>query len=403
MLKVLEGLPQCVVVHALGAARSRTWLPQPAHPRPPADTLPLEELTRRRDAAAAAVAAASAGAAAPATAQQLADAVRRFKPGASEQELSDWVGTYLVAGYTLAQVERDAAEEAELRAKREAFSAAVCARGYVVEAIEAKGNCMFGAVAHQVYGDEQLHGVVRAGAVAFLRALHARDEASAVALDPDIRRKGGVDAYLAEMARDRTWGDCAVLRACADLYGREVLVLVCGFGEGVMPSIDFPGPLSLGATPALVLSNYTGATHFDSCVDAHTLAHRLPPETAGEVEAAALARLEGEGGGGGGGGGGGSSSVDSQKDTPGSPHGILSSGGTVGEHVRGGLIASLSQGGGGGEGREPLPPLVLEGGGAASGGPEGTALVLPHAAAAAVEGGQAAEAAAAAGVTLPTL
>ena len=313
-------------------------------------TLPAAEAARRRDAATAAARGGPAGGGGAASREELAAIVRRIKPAAGEDEVEAHVATYLADRCTLVQVEAVLAAAAELSAKRAAFTGVLAARGFTVVPVEPFGNCLFGAVAHQVYGDEHLHGVVRAAAVAFMRALFERDGgagAVACALKRDLAPlRGGVGAYLEEMERDKVWGDASMLRACADLYGREVCVWVSDGEGGAMPYPSVGGPPSPGgAVPALVLANYAGNAHFDSCEDATTLAHRLPPETAGEVEAAALERLragDGDGAAGGGGGGGGSQRR--------SPHGLLSSGASVEEHVRDGLLAAMLLRGASGEG-----------------------------------------------------
>jgi len=287
-------------------------------------------------------------------------AVRRADPALPDDEVREWCNTQEALGLSLADVERELAAEgralAERRAERAAFAAAVEAHNYKITPIQPFGNCLFGAVAHQVYGDEGLHAVVRAGCVDFLAALHARDAAAdaALAAEPEVRHEGGIDAYLAAMRRDKVWGDGICLRALADVYGRSVLVFCKDWASGgAMPFPEFPGPLPPGA-PALVLANYSGRCHFDSAVDANTLAHRLPAAAAGEAERAAVARLAApppaparapEGGAEGAAAGAAAEASPLRSE---SRHGLLASGAPVIAHVRSALLRALSGGESGG-------------------------------------------------------
>jgi hypothetical protein len=202
-------------------------------------------------------------------------------PGMPAEEVLEWCDTFFSIGVSLAAVPEHLADTARRFRERAQFDQGLVALGFQVHAIEGRGDCLFGAVAHQVYGVEALHPLVRAVCVAFLRALHAHDAA------PDA----GLESYLCTMAKPRTWGDEVCAKALSDIYGRPLRVWIAGFAAPrVHP--DFPGAQGEGqAAPLLELANYSGVTHFDSLVTAGTLAHRLDPQRAGEVEALAVQRL----------------------------------------------------------------------------------------------------------------
>ncbi|KAJ1422193.1 hypothetical protein B484DRAFT_308075, partial [Ochromonadaceae sp. CCMP2298] len=67
--------------------------------------------------------------------------------------------------------------------------------------VSGDGNCLFRAVAHQVYGDEELHGMVRAKCVDYM-------ECAAAFFSQFV--EGGADMfphYLAAKRTDGCWGD----------------------------------------------------------------------------------------------------------------------------------------------------------------------------------------------------
>ena len=119
-------------------------------------TLPADEQAHRKAAAEAAQRGAG-----PASAEEILAALRKCKPDDSEAELSESLLTYLAIGATKEQMENEVAAMEAMRAQRTAFAAALRGAGYDEIQIEGKGNCLFGAIAHQVYGNEHLHAVVR--------------------------------------------------------------------------------------------------------------------------------------------------------------------------------------------------------------------------------------------------
>jgi hypothetical protein len=67
------------------------------------------------------------------------------------------------------------------------------------------GNCLFRAIAHQLFGDENLHTIVRTSIVLFLR------------LNSDIFKQSiscGWEAYLEKMSKPSEWGGKATLLLC---------------------------------------------------------------------------------------------------------------------------------------------------------------------------------------------
>lgn len=79
--------------------------------------------------------------------------------------------------------------------------------------VRADGNCQFRALADQLYASEEHHAAVREQVIAQLR--QASDRYCGFV-------PGRFDDYVAEMARDCTWGDHVTLQAAADALGVRI-------------------------------------------------------------------------------------------------------------------------------------------------------------------------------------
>ena len=80
------------------------------------------------------------------------------------------------------------------------------------------GNCQFRALSHQLFGDQSFHKEVRAEVVAWMKT-HAASFAPFVGGRSDFYR------YVADMGKNRCWGDELTLRAACDAF-RCVLFIV---------------------------------------------------------------------------------------------------------------------------------------------------------------------------------
>ena len=78
--------------------------------------------------------------------------------------------------------------------------------------MEGDGNCQFRSIADQLFGSQQHHALVRALAMAHMRA-------AADFFGMYFETQGEFEAYLSDMARSRTWGDELTLRACVEAFG----------------------------------------------------------------------------------------------------------------------------------------------------------------------------------------
>ena len=80
------------------------------------------------------------------------------------------------------------------------------------------GNCQFRALAHELFGNQEHHGFVRAEIVSFLRK--HEDEYSILFVDDDAWQQ-----FLGAMATPGTWGEEITLRAAVEAFGIRIHVL----------------------------------------------------------------------------------------------------------------------------------------------------------------------------------
>ena len=207
------------------------------------------------------------------------------------------------------------------------FVAALEAQNLRVAPMGGDGNCLFRSVAHQVYGDEELHPVCRAAAASYMEAeAHFFSEfvvdsdgglgaaagtggsgggsrmlaAASDATTPAVAAagassssasatlgsgSGGFAAYLSEIRRDGVWGDDPEVQALSEIYGRPTEVWAYDSLRGAKLIRVFGGPAVTASSPGAAASatasvssssdpsprppirlSYFGGGHYDSVV-----------------------------------------------------------------------------------------------------------------------------------------
>ena len=166
----------------------------------------------------------------------------------------------------------------------QAFSASLIALGWEEVPIDADGNCLFRAVSHILYGDQQHHTLIRRAAVKFM-AKHTKQ----CRVTKEVLKQfgGSLHLYLTTLAKDREWGDDSCLRALSLMYQRHAICYIGGGPSGAAQEHpEFQADNHLGLD-LLVLANRSGVSHFNACEDASTRAARLV-SAPGVVESAWL-------------------------------------------------------------------------------------------------------------------
>mmetsp|Transcript_18605 Transcript_18605/g.34471 ORF Transcript_18605/g.34471 Transcript_18605/m.34471 type:complete len:560 (-) Transcript_18605:113-1792(-) len=135
-------------------------------------------------------------------------------------------------------------------------------KGLTVVPVSPDGNCLFRAVAFQVYGDPERHDVVRSDCIDYLEKNRDRFE--------PLLEAGEFDAYLATKRTLGVWGDDPEVRAMEELYDRPIEVyLVSGDGSCIEPlKLHFEGDLPEAAlTDVLPIRlSFHGDNHYNSVI-----------------------------------------------------------------------------------------------------------------------------------------
>jgi hypothetical protein len=88
--------------------------------------------------------------------------------------------------------------------------------GLQIDVQKGDGNCQFRSLAKQLFGDPEMHPIVRKKATQYISRYRARFEPY---LGPDFKR------YLSDMSRIGTWGDELTLRASSEAFHCMITVI----------------------------------------------------------------------------------------------------------------------------------------------------------------------------------
>jgi len=131
-------------------------------------------------------------------------------------------------------------------------------RDLTVIPVEPDGNCLFRAVAHQVYGKQDMHEMVRSDCCDYMEA---HKERFAPLLENNF------DKYLKHKRELKVWGDDPELRAMEELYDRPLEVYAArGDGTSTDPLVlHFKGDLPDEEISPIRLS-FHGDNHYNSVI-----------------------------------------------------------------------------------------------------------------------------------------
>jgi len=142
--------------------------------------------------------------------------------------------------------------------------------GWYIVPMRNDGNCLFRSVAHQVYGDPELHALVRAKCVEYIACERAffKDFIS-----------DRFEDYIERMKRDGEWGDHVEIQAMSELYNRPIVI----YAYSLTPLKTYQGGHGASADRPIRLS-YHMSSHYNSIYDPATHHEWILKCTPGEVE-----------------------------------------------------------------------------------------------------------------------
>ena len=162
--------------------------------------------------------------------------------------------------------------------------------GLTVVPVSGDGNCLFRSVAHQLYGDDSLHGLVREKCMDYMEA---RAPFFSLFVEGGL---ANFHQYLHMKRQLSCWGDDPEIQALCEIYGRRAHIWAFDPVLGARNLRTFHEHPAASARylhgtvmPTMSLSFYGGG-HYDSIVGSHSAAYliRHPP---GVVENEAIQRV----------------------------------------------------------------------------------------------------------------
>ena len=153
---------------------------------------------------------------------------------------------------------------------------------FEIQKIPDDGNCLFGSFAHQVYGDFNLHELLREKCCDYMELNSERFKLFIVE-DEYVN----FAHYLNTMRTLRTWGGNIEITALSELYQRRVEI----YAQETTPRTTFSDSVNYNNDfPPIRLSFHNG-NHYDSVVSENLNDTTLSSQQAGEFENAVLASL----------------------------------------------------------------------------------------------------------------
>ncbi|XP_066995460.1 OTU domain-containing protein 5-A [Anabrus simplex] len=142
--------------------------------------------------------------------------------------------------------------EAEWDERDRWFEKTIRRKGFIIKKMEEDGACLFRAVADQVYGDQDMHTVVRNHCMDYIAA---NSDYFSHYVTEDF------DHYVNRKRRDYVHGNHIEMQAMSEMYNRSVEV----FCYGVEPINIFHGKHKTDNEP--IRLSYQRGSHYNSIVD----------------------------------------------------------------------------------------------------------------------------------------
>ncbi|XP_010557427.1 PREDICTED: OTU domain-containing protein 5-like isoform X2 [Tarenaya hassleriana] len=130
------------------------------------------------------------------------------------------------------------------------------AKGLEVRRMAQDGNCLFRAVADQVYGDSEAYDLIRQMCMDYME--RERDHFSQFITE-------GFTTYLKRKRRDKVYGNNVEIQALAEMYNRPIHI----YSYSTEPINIFQGNYNTDMPP--IRLSYHNGNHYNSLVDPHRL------------------------------------------------------------------------------------------------------------------------------------
>ena len=154
---------------------------------------------------------------------------------------------------------------------------------FEIKKVADDGNCIFSAFAHQVYGDDSLHAIMREKCCDYME-LHSDKFNEFIDTEDHYR---DFSHYLETMRTLRTWGGNLEITALSELYQRRVEV----YAQQTTPRITLSESVNYNNELPPIRVTFKNGNHYNSVVAEDHNYTTLNSQQAGDFEDAVLASL----------------------------------------------------------------------------------------------------------------
>ena len=163
--------------------------------------------------------------------------------------------------------------------EEERFARLLAETGRRIYKVGGDGNCLFRAVAHQLYGNEEHHWMIRQHCLDYVES--EREYFAQYII-------GGLQSfhiYVARKREDGVWGDDVEIQALSEIYDRPIEV----YAYSKVPMRTFHESHENESAQPIRLS-YHGKSHFNSIMPFNENEHSFLRSRPGVVEQSALSQ-----------------------------------------------------------------------------------------------------------------
>ena len=150
-----------------------------------------------------------------------------------------------------------------------------------IEEMESDGNCLFRAVAYQVYGEQDMCYLLRERCMEYVLA--SRDYFKDF-IDTTI--DGSIELYCQRKSQDKVWGDDLEIEALSEIYGRPIEI----YAYSSEPMRTFHEQADENQAQQPIRISYHGRNHYNAVVrqDFHPDRDKYTKSLPGDLENQAL-------------------------------------------------------------------------------------------------------------------
>jgi len=175
------------------------------------------------------------------------------KEGGNSRKKAKKEVNLLDEGYNSADESKGKVDRATSPENEKAFEEDLKKMGFVIVRMRGDGNCLFRAIAHQVYGDPEMHDEVRKRCIEYMEK--ERDHYSQFVSED-------FNEYIARKKKDKCYGNNMEIQAITEIFNRPIEVYAYGQTD---PINIFHNSYQTDNSPMRL--SYHHGNHYNSVID----------------------------------------------------------------------------------------------------------------------------------------